>query len=61
MAEWEDLRPDCRTSGTLGYRRLEVEPGRAVIEWEAGAEYAFPVDGRAIPLARCTQIVRAAE
>jgi uncharacterized protein (TIGR00369 family) len=49
MAErvpWEDLRPDDpHVWRTLGYRRIEQEGGRAVIEWEATEDYAFPAGG----------------
>jgi uncharacterized protein (TIGR00369 family) len=51
MAErvpWEELRPDePHVWRTLGYRRVEQEPGsgRNVIEWDATEHYAFPAHG----------------
>ena len=39
---WEDLEPDRpHVWRTLGYRRVSLEPGATVIEWDAPAEYAF--------------------
>ena len=40
---WEDERPhEPHIWRTLGYRRLLAADGRALIEWDAGPEYAFP-------------------
>src|SRR4051812_23804485 len=44
-APWEEQRPDApHVWRTLGYRRVEQEPGsgRNVIEWDASEDYAFP-------------------
>ncbi|MFN2469787.1 MAG: PaaI family thioesterase [Gaiellaceae bacterium] len=43
---WEDVPEDVpHVWRTLGYRRPIAEPGRVVVEWNAPAELAFPVDG----------------
>jgi uncharacterized protein (TIGR00369 family) len=33
---------------TLGYRRLLLEEGRTIMEWDAGEEYAFPAESGSI-------------
>ena len=41
---WEDERPgEPHIWRTLGYRRLLAEPGRMTVEWDAAADYGFPV------------------
>jgi uncharacterized protein (TIGR00369 family) len=40
---WEERAPEGpHIWRTLGYERTVWEPGRQVIEWKAGEEYAFP-------------------
>ena len=40
---WEQREPEGpHIWRTLGYERAVWEPGRQVIEWKAGEEYAFP-------------------
>jgi len=46
---WEDLEPERpHVWRTLGYRRVSIEPGVTVLEWDAPDEYAFPADSGAI-------------
>jgi uncharacterized protein (TIGR00369 family) len=41
--QWEQLRPGApHIWRTLGYRTVEAEVGRIVIEWDVGEEYSFP-------------------
>jgi uncharacterized protein (TIGR00369 family) len=42
LRAWEDERPGPHVWRTLGYRRVDVDAGRATIEWDAGEDYAFP-------------------
>lgn len=40
---WNRGRPgSSHVWRTLGYRRIEVEDERMVVEWDAGEEYSFP-------------------
>ena len=42
---WEELAPERpHVWRTLGYRRTVSERGRAVLEWDAPADYAFPAE-----------------
>jgi uncharacterized protein (TIGR00369 family) len=42
---WDDVDPGRpHVWLTLGYRRVEDEPGRMVIEWDATEDYAFPAE-----------------
>jgi len=42
---WEDLEPDApHVWRTLDYRRVALEHGATVLEWDAPTDYAFPAD-----------------
>lgn len=46
---WDDPPPNQpHVWRTLGYRRLLLEEGRTVMEWDAGEEYAFPAESGSI-------------
>ena len=46
---WEDVQPERpHVWRTLDYRRVSLEPGATVIEWDAPDEYAFPADSGSI-------------
>ena len=45
---WDDRPGQPHVWRTLGYRRLLLEKGRTIMEWDAGEEYAFPADSGSI-------------
>ncbi|MDQ3875958.1 MAG: PaaI family thioesterase [Actinomycetota bacterium] len=45
---WDDRPGHPHVWRTLGYRRLLLERGRTIMEWDAGEEYAFPADSGSI-------------
>lgn len=45
LTPWEGGEPEGpHVWRTLGYRQVLLEPGRIVIDWDAGEEHAFPAD-----------------